>query len=163
MLGHGKKTTNIAKALWLAMAIKTSLWLQILISKKNISDIVFATLTFSLENELVKTTMTILTCLGGLRWPVTCFYRQLSIGFHILCPKFTSFSYQVRSRHPENGGIKVSRSKSRGEEKYHICLNIWCPTVLLILAKKQKAAFHPSPIVCRSHIISAVKHLLNNL
>ena len=138
MLGHRKKTTNIAKALWLAMAIKTSLWLQILISEKNIWHIVFATLTFSMENEFVKTTMTILTCLGGLRWPVTCFYRQLSIGFTF---------YAHHSHHSHTKFVldilrtEASKSVDRNPEakKYiTFVLNIWRQTVLLILAKKSK-------------------------
>ena len=166
MLGHGKKTTNIAKALWLAMAIKTSLWLQILISEKHTWHMhCFCYIDLLPGNELVKTTMTILTCLGGLRWPVTCFYRQLSIGFHILCPPFTSFSYQVHSRHPENGGIKVSRSKSGGKEIYYICFEYLTPNFFVDLGKKsEKLLFIWVPVcVCSGHIITAVKQLLNNL
>ena len=164
MLGHGKKTTNIAKALWLAMAIKTSLWLQILISEKKYLRHSFCYIDLLPGKWACKDDNDHSSMPGRVAMTGDLFLSSIVDRFHILCPPFTSFSYQVHSRHPENGGIKVSRSKSRGEEIYHICFEYFTPNYFVDLGKnKQKNAFHPSPIVCRSHIISAVKQLLNNL
>ena len=117
------------------MSIKTSLWLlRKIYSRHSFCYIDLFPGKWACKDDNDHSNMP-----GRVAMTGDLFLSSIVDRFHILCPPFTSFSYQVRSRHPENGGIKVSRSKSRGEAKYHICFEYL--TVLLILAKKTKSCF----------------------
>ena len=164
MLGHGKKTTNIAKALWLAMAIKTSLWLQILISEKKYLRHSFCYIDllsgkWACKDDNDHSNMPGRVAMTGdlfLSSIVDWFSHSMPTIHIILIP--SSFSTSWERRH-QSQSIEIQRWRNIS----HLFWIFYAKLCGWSLAKKQKATFHPSPIVCRSHIISAVKHLLNNL
>ena len=163
MLGHGKKTTNIAKALWLAMAIKTSLWLQILISEKKYLTHSFCYIDlfpgkWACKDDNDHSNMPGRVAMTGdlfLSSIVDWFSHSMPTIHIILIP--SSFSTSWERRH-QSQSIEIQTWRNISYLFWIIDANRFVD-----LAKKQKAAFHPSPIVCRGHIITAVKQLLNNL
>ena len=164
MLGHGKKTTKIAKALWLAMAIKTSLWLQILISEKKYLRHSFCYIDlfpgkWACKDDNDHSNMPGRVAMTGdlfLSSIVDWFSHSMPTIHIILIP--SSFSTSWERRH-QSQSVEIQRWRNIS----HLFWIFYAKLFGWSLAKKQKATFHPSPIVCRSHIISAVKQLLNNL